>query len=107
MPLEIPINTTNPGIIVFLQLLFSSKYSEKPSAAIFISSNCWTSNARSHLAEQIGQYYPVDKLGACYSGRIPERDLSNLLDTKYRYFLAFENSNCEEYITEKVFKAFE
>lgn len=56
--------------------------------------------------DQFSRYYTVDKLGACSNGRIPEQQLEKLLKTNYRYFLAFENSNCEDYITEKVFIAF-
>uniref|UniRef100_A0AC34Q8W0 Fucosyltransferase n=1 Tax=Panagrolaimus sp. JU765 TaxID=591449 RepID=A0AC34Q8W0_9BILA len=80
--------------------------SEKPKKAVFVASNCWTSNSRSLLVDQLSRHYAIDRLGACGNGRIPRKQLEKSLKTNYRYFLAFENSNCEDYITEKVFTAF-
>ncbi|VDN57722.1 unnamed protein product [Dracunculus medinensis] len=49
----------------------------------------------------------VDIFGECGNGRITKVKGSSLLKNKYKFYLAFENSNCRHYVTEKLFdKAF-
>lgn len=75
----------------------------KPAAAVWVASNCWTSNARKQLAQQLSDVYKVDIFGKCGDRGVSTQDLHELLSNNYRYYLSLENSNCDEYITEKVF----
>uniref|UniRef100_A0AC34F602 Fucosyltransferase n=1 Tax=Panagrolaimus sp. ES5 TaxID=591445 RepID=A0AC34F602_9BILA len=80
-----------------------TKY-DKPNAAVWIASNCWTSNSRRQLADQLSFVYKTDMFGKCGHRELSDTDFIEALRNNYRYYLSFENSNCDEYITEKVFK---
>ena len=57
-------------------------------------------------AKELGQYIQVDSYGSCGTktcSRFKSTDCFELLNNKYRFYLAFENSNCKDYITEKFF----
>ena len=63
-------------------------------------------NGRLNYARELGKYINVDIYGACGSKRCPRTNANkcfSLLDKEYKFYLAFENSNCKEYITEKFF----
>ncbi|KAI6214717.1 hypothetical protein M3Y94_00301700 [Aphelenchoides besseyi] len=42
--------------------------------------------------------------GRCANGRISRKQKLELM-TSHRFYLAFENNNCDEYVTEKFFEA--
>ena len=83
-------------------------YAENKSkkVAMFVS-NCGASNNRLEYAKELGTYIDVDIFGSCGSHSCPKHDskncMSRLLNDEYKFYLAFENSNCIDYITEKFF----
>jgi hypothetical protein len=63
-------------------------------------------NGRLNYARELGKYINVDIYGACGSKRCARSSADkcfSLLDKEYKFYLAFENSNCKNYITEKFF----
>lgn len=59
-----------------------------------------------NYARELGKYINVDIYGACGPHRCPRTSANRcfqLLDEDYKFYLAFENSNCRDYITEKFF----
>jgi len=63
------------------------------------TSHCETPNDRLQYAKDLSKFIEVDIVGSCGSlsdGDIPSED-------QYKFYLAFENSNCDDYITEKFF----
>ncbi|KZS17598.1 Glycoprotein 3-alpha-L-fucosyltransferase A [Daphnia magna] len=62
-------------------------------------SHCSTLIRREEYARQLGQYVPVDIFGNC-TKECPT-DCYQMLRTDYKFYLAFENSWCPDYVTEK------
>ena len=69
-------------------------------------SNCHTQNHRLAYAKLLSNYVQVDMFGKCGELQCPRSDpksCNEMLQNDYKFYLAFENSNCRDYITEKFF----
>ena len=78
----------------------------KTKKVAWFVSNCNAQNNRSEYAEELAQYIQVDIYGNCGTLQCPRSDEDEcfaLLNRDYKFYLAFENSNCRDYITEKFF----
>jgi len=78
----------------------------KSKQVAWIVSNCHAKNNRLDYAHELAKFIDVDIYGACGSlncNRTGPESCHNLLVKNYRFFLAFENSNCKDYITEKLY----
>lgn len=88
------------------QLAIKSKQ-KRPHVAWFVS-NCHTPNERLEYALELAQHIPVDIYGKC--GQLSCSKWSHVtkcleeLNSNYMFYLAFENSNHREYITEKLYQ---
>ena len=62
-------------------------------------------NGRLEYARELSKYISVDIYGSCSNKTCPRTNSKcfSMLDTDYKFYLAFENSNCRDYITEKFF----
>lgn len=79
------------------------QYPGKTRTAAWFVTNCKAHNGRQEYVEDLQKYVPVDVYGNC--GQFKCRDREKCLDMlrrKYKFYIAFENSNCREYITEKL-----
>jgi len=94
----------NPNIRTKLQ---DRNYAaNKTKQVAWFVSNCGARNGRLNYARELGKYINVDIYGACGSHRCPRTTANkcfSLLNQEYKFYLAFENSNCKDYITEKFF----
>ena len=73
--------------------------------AVFVS-NCFPSNKRDHYIRELQQHIDVHVYGYCgnYTCDRNDRDgCFNMLKKDYKFYLAFENANCRDYITEKMY----
>ena len=80
--------------------------SGKNRLVAWMVSNCHSTSKRSDYVELLQRYIPIDVYGACGNLtclRSNSKVCENLLNS-YKFYLAFENSLCPEYITEKVWK---
>ena len=78
----------------------------KTKKVAWFVSNCMASNRRLQYAEELRMYIDVDIYGACGDMRCPrfqQKDCNEMLGRTYKFYLAFENSNCVHYITEKFY----
>ena len=72
----------------------------------WFASNCAARNGRSDLASQLRKFIAVDIYGRCGElrcSRSHANDCFEMLRRDYKFYLSFENSNCKDYITEKLF----
>ncbi|XP_057666478.1 glycoprotein 3-alpha-L-fucosyltransferase A-like [Diorhabda carinulata] len=68
-----------------------------------LGSNCGSKNHRWAYVKELKKYIDVDVYGACGTLKCPGHFRKDCPDLeKYLFYLSFENSNCDEYITEKV-----
>ncbi|XP_018012174.1 glycoprotein 3-alpha-L-fucosyltransferase A [Hyalella azteca] len=78
----------------------------KSKQVAWFVSNCGARNNRLQYAKELGRYIGVDIYGACGTKRCPRSSSTrcfDMLNRDYKFYLAFENSNCRDYITEKFF----
>ncbi|CAG9858493.1 unnamed protein product [Phyllotreta striolata] len=77
----------------------------KTKKVAWFVSNCGARNGRLTYARELGKYIPVDIYGTCGPLKCPRSDRKcfDTLEKDYKFYLAFENSNCRDYVTEKLF----
>lgn len=88
------------------------KLLKKRIAAAWFASNCETPNGRLEfvraLQRELGKYSQrVDIFGKCGNRSCPGDECYAELESKYYFYLAFENSFSEDYVTEKILTALE
>eukprot|EP01084_Bolivina_argentea_P091429 164590_1 len=81
---------------------------------LWIGNNCHAKNGRQDYLRELFKYISVHSLGQCLhinpdNITIPPRsqlgkDISHII-SKYKFYLSIENSQCEGYITEKLYKS--
>lgn len=89
-------------------ILLSRNYAfgKTKKVAIFVS-NCDTTNQRLKYVQELSKYIEVHIYGGCGNytcGREREQECFSMLKKDYKFYLAFENANCRDYITEKFFR---
>lgn len=81
---------------------------EKKSGKVaWFVSNCNAKNNRFDVARKLNQYIQVDIYGNCGNltcSKKNDSDCMQMLNENYKFYLAFENSNNRDYVTEKLFK---
>lgn len=83
----------------------------KTQGALMINSHCNTSGLREKYVAKLSKYIPIEVLGSCgkpwnCGTHYVHDDCFNILNTTYKFFLAFENAFCNQYFSEKVFENF-
>ncbi|XP_044747599.1 alpha-(1,3)-fucosyltransferase C-like [Coccinella septempunctata] len=82
---------------------------EKSGKIAWLVSNCATPSGREELAKEINRYMPVDIIGNCNLDsplkcpKSSQQHCYKLIERRYKFYLSFENSLCEDYVTEKFF----
>ncbi|XP_055349114.1 3-galactosyl-N-acetylglucosaminide 4-alpha-L-fucosyltransferase FUT3-like [Paramacrobiotus metropolitanus] len=82
----------------------------KKNRAVVFASNCNSESGREAYIEELRKVYPVDVFGKCGDGEeeCPGGDRVGCMLRvigQYKFYLAFENSICLDYITEKSYRA--
>ncbi|CAF1352470.1 unnamed protein product, partial [Adineta steineri] len=78
---------------------------------VWIISNCQAYNARQVFIEKLMTYIRIDSYGKCLNNiklsNIQKRQqINSILYSTYKFVIAIENSNCEDYVTEKLIEVF-
>ena len=77
---------------------------KKSKKVAWFVSNCNAKNNRLEYARNLSHYIDVDIYGRCGTKtckKSPAGECVDMLAQDYKFYLAFENSNCGDYITEK------
>ncbi|XP_064086684.1 4-galactosyl-N-acetylglucosaminide 3-alpha-L-fucosyltransferase FUT6-like [Macrobrachium nipponense] len=75
----------------------------KPNFTVVMGSNCGGTNRRWEYVKELQKYMKVDVYGNCGTLKCAGHFTRNCdALNSYKFYLAFENSDCREYITEKV-----
>lgn len=86
---------------------FENKTNEAP--IVWIVSNCNAFNGREKYMAELMKLVKVDSYGGCLKNKhshTSQRMSGNIdLFTKYKFVIAIENSNCVDYVTEKLVHA--
>lgn len=93
-------NKPSKSKIDFYQWLLTKK---SDVLVAMLSSNCNSNNHRKEYVKELQKFIPVDVYGGCGTLKCPghfKLDCEPIQD--YIFYLSFENSNCNEYITEKL-----
>ncbi|KAI7902032.1 uncharacterized protein BX663DRAFT_511505 [Cokeromyces recurvatus] len=73
----------------------------------WIVSNCKASNYRHHYVRELNKWIDIDIYGHCMNNiEFPENTSTIELISRYHFYLALENSNCKDYVTEKLSHAY-
>ncbi|VVC29302.1 Fucosyltransferase, N-terminal,Glycosyl transferase family 10 [Cinara cedri] len=95
----------NPSVTQIEQLDRNYASAKKKKVAIIVS-NC--SDANKDRVEYVGElknYITVDVYGECgeFNKTVTLDEFLKILDRDYKFYLAFENANCVDYITDTFF----
>lgn len=66
-------------------------------------SNCNAANHRLNYINELKEFIPVQIYGGCDKACPSSVDCREYIGKNYKFFFAFENSVCKDYITEKFF----
>lgn len=82
---------------------------ETSAPVVWVVSNCNAHNGREKFMKHLMNLINVDSYGNCLKNKFnhpPEHMKGNIeLFSKYKFVIAIENSNCEDYVTEKLVHA--
>ena len=84
-------------------VLLRQQFKKKTKTAAWVVSHCETQSKREEYVKRMSKVYPVDIYGKC--GDLTCEDREGCLTTvqaDYKFYIAFENSICQDYYTEKV-----
>ncbi|KAI7852385.1 hypothetical protein BDC45DRAFT_545898 [Circinella umbellata] len=86
-------------------MTFQKKKHKAP--IVWIARNCDATSGRQHYVEQLMKYIDIDSYGDCLRNqKFPEGKDRMQLMSEYKFYLAIENANCDDYVTEKLFDTF-
>jgi alpha-1,3-fucosyltransferase len=76
----------------------------KTKLVAWFVSNCITPVRRENYVQQLSKYIPVDIFGSCTMQNCSTK-CYDMLHNDYKFYLAFENTWCPDYVTEKFYRS--
>ncbi|XP_046577989.1 glycoprotein 3-alpha-L-fucosyltransferase A-like [Haliotis rubra] len=89
---------------------YSAIFKQKNGTIAWMVSNCAGDSKRMEYVKELMKYVQVDIYGACGNHKCPKKDgpaCFEMLSSKYKFYLSFENAFCKDYVTEKFFVYYE
>lgn len=84
---------------------YAALIKRKTKMVAWFAGHCTTPIRREEYVRQLSQYVTVDIYGACGKQKCPI-SCDEMLRNDYKFYLAFENSWCPDYVTEKFIRPF-
>lgn len=87
---------------------YDSIYKAKTKKALWIARACQSASIRRQFVmEMVNQGFDVDVIGYCgVDGKQADVDMLERIIPSYKFYIAFETSLCNDYITERFFRNF-
>ncbi|KAH7706850.1 Fucosyl transferase family protein [Aphelenchoides avenae] len=76
---------------------------KKTKTAIQFVGNCYSGSGRETIVRALQRYIELDRFGYC-AGRKCDKQCEEDILPSYRFYIAFENNVCDEYVTEKFWR---
>ncbi|OQV18908.1 putative Alpha-(1,3)-fucosyltransferase C [Hypsibius exemplaris] len=86
--------------------VFRDYAQDKKYLVAWFASNCGAKSGRMDYVRELQKHLPVDIYGDCGPLKCPNAtygDCGKMLNQNYKFYLSFESSVCQDYITEKFF----
>ena len=77
---------------------------KKTRLAAWVVSHCNTPSKREEYVIKMQQFMKVDVYGRCGPMKCPPAGCWGYINERYKFYLAFENSLCVDYVTEKLYR---
>lgn len=79
----------------------------KTKPIVWFVSNCQAKSGRQEYVNELSRHIPIDVYGKCGSMNCPSSDdcFGRVAEPRYFFYLSFENSLCDDYVTEKLYNA--
>ncbi|XP_076245529.1 alpha-(1,3)-fucosyltransferase C isoform X2 [Calliopsis andreniformis] len=77
----------------------------KKKPVLWFVSNCYARSGRGSYVKELSKYIEVDIYGKCGNYQCPQSKdcFRSVVEPQYFFYLSFENSFCEDYVTEKLY----
>ncbi|MEW8547616.1 MAG: glycosyltransferase family 10, partial [Candidatus Thiodiazotropha sp.] len=86
-------------------------FASKTKMAVTVASNCRVPSRRYRIIRELSKFVDIDEFGSCTGHVVCPKNRGKLECDKYvidyKFYLAFENSYCRDYISEKFWRALE
>nr|CAD2194548.1 unnamed protein product [Meloidogyne enterolobii] len=89
---------------IWLEDEIDSKINKKEKLTLQFVSNCNTNSKREKYIEELKKYTEITQMGGCVGKNDCGRECEDKLIDSHFFYLAFENSVCDEYLTEKFWR---
>ena len=76
----------------------------KAKKVAWVVSNCKTQSEREKYVNELKRHIDVDIYGKCGTLPCVSQNCFAMINHTYKFYLAFENSICDDYITEKLYR---
>lgn len=94
----------SPGSLAYRAKMKLDYLTGKNKKVAWVVSNCKTSSKREDYVEELQKYIAVDIYGKCGNLSTHTKSANGFRDEiakQYKFYIAFENSDCDDYISEK------